>query len=170
MFTYRFAAALLAAMLIAPASAWSQSHEQDSQEVQTNGADQSTNNSPDHPESSSDDEPLEQHDEDESDGRAAFEEMFSQSGASSQGNEGDICGVILCMAGSSSSVAPHECKPYVKKYFEVRVYKHRRFKPVQTAIKRYKEVLMACPDASPGERDRINAMFGTLEFSPFVFN
>lgn len=105
---------------------------------------------------------------DEAEATAAYQEHAAKS-PSGGGDEGDICGVILCMSGSNS-VAPHECKPYVETYFKVRVYKRHRFRPIPTAIKRYDQVLNRCPDAEPRDRDRINAMFGTLEYSPFVFD
>lgn len=158
-------------LTFAGASAMGQTQDHDAAALQSMDANQrSTQRSvaADHSDSDRDDDALAQHDADE----AAAQEEYRQQQASqtAQGDEGDICGVILCMAGSTSSVAPHECKPYVQRYFEVRVYKRRKFRPVQTAARRYEKVLNACPDAEPQQRDRINAMFGMLEYSPFLFN
>jgi hypothetical protein len=92
---------------------------------------------------------------------------------SSHANEA-ACGVLLCMSDASSTSAPHQCKPYVEAYFDIRVYKKGTFKtkfdPVRTAKKRYETILAHCQDARQSDRDRIHAKFGMLQWSPFVFN
>lgn len=86
----------------------------------------------------------------------------------------DACGVLLCMSNPSSASAPHQCKPYVEAYFNIRVFKKGTFKtaydPVATAKKRYETILQQCGDARQVDRDRVHAKFGMLRWSPFVFN
>jgi TrbM protein len=83
----------------------------------------------------------------------------------------DPCAAVLCL--SSQKTAPQECKEEVEDYFEIRVYyRHhhkRHFDPGATATKRYKKVLDKCPEAEKKDKDNINAMYGTLEYSPFKY-
>lgn len=87
---------------------------------------------------------------------------------------GEVCAALLCMSGPDSSSAPHQCKPYVDAYFDIRVYKKGTFStafdPVKTANKRREVMLDACAEAREVDRERVHAKFGMLEYSPFVFN
>ncbi|CAG0904198.1 unnamed protein product [Darwinula stevensoni] len=113
--------------------------------------------------------------EDFDDAKARVEEALQQGqqASDSASPNGEICGILLCMSGEQDGVAPHECKPLVEAYFKIRVYKKgtfkTRFDPIRTAHKRYAEVLESCDSAEQKDRDRVNAMFGTLEYSPFVY-
>lgn len=93
--------------------------------------------------------------------------------ASAEGNDGsDICGALLCMSTLSTSSAPHECKKYVEPYFEVRAYKGGLaggFDPGRTMKKRREALDEKCPESREIDRERVNAKFGPLEFSPFAF-
>lgn len=94
--------------------------------------------------------------------------------AQAQDANGEVCAALLCMSGPDSSSAPHQCKPYVDAYFDIRVYKKGTFStafdPVRTANKRREVMLDACADAREIDRERVHAKFGMLERSPFVFN
>ena len=83
------------------------------------------------------------------------------------------CGVLLCMSGHNSA-APHECKPFVDAYFDIKVYHHGTFKtkfdPARTAAKRYETILGQCGEARQIDRDRVHVKFGHLEYNPFIFN
>lgn len=167
-----FRNSVFTSLLLLSSFAFAQSQDEDAAALQSLPADQRATQQHTGADSDSNDEEQEaraSQSEDEAEATVAYQEHAAKS-PSGGGDEGDICGVILCMAGGSNSVAPHECKPYVEAYFKVRVYKRRRFRPIPTAVKRYDEVLNQCPDAEPQDRDRINAMFGTLEYSPFVFD
>lgn len=87
---------------------------------------------------------------------------------------GEICSALLCMSGPEASSAPHQCKPYVDAYFDIRVYHHGTFStsfdPVKTAQKRREKMLDACAEAREVDRERVHAKFGMLEYSPFVFD
>lgn len=94
---------------------------------------------------------------------------------SASAQEGDeACAALLCMSSPSESSAPHECKPYVEAYFDIRVYKKGTFStafdPVRTAAKRYETILEQCGGARQIDRDRVHAKFGHLQYSPFLFN
>ena len=86
--------------------------------------------------------------------------------------QNDACAALLCMSGPGSA-APHECKPYVDSYFDIKVYRgsfSRRFDPVRTAQRRYETILEQCGDARQEDRDRLHVKFGHLEHNPFHFN
>jgi hypothetical protein len=87
---------------------------------------------------------------------------------------GEVCAALLCMSGPDSSSAPHQCKPYVEAYFDIKVYKHgtfsTKFDPVRTANKRREVMLDACAEAREVDREQVHAKFGMLEYSPFHFN
>lgn len=87
---------------------------------------------------------------------------------------GEVCAALLCMSGPDSSSAPHQCKPYVEAYFDIRVYKKgtfsTKFDPARTAKKRREVMLDACAEAREIDRERVHAKFGLLEYSPFHFN
>jgi hypothetical protein len=83
----------------------------------------------------------------------------------------DPCAAVICL--SQNKTAPHECKKEVEDYFKIRVYRERHskthFDPGATAAKRYEKVMDKCPDAEKKDKDNINAMYGTLEYSPFKY-
>jgi hypothetical protein len=83
--------------------------------------------------------------------------------------QNDACAALLCMSGPGSA-APHECRPYVDSYFDIKVYRHGRFHPVRTAQRRYDTILNQCGDARQEDRDRLHIRFGHLEHNPFHFN
>ena len=85
----------------------------------------------------------------------------------SQVKAGEPCGAVLCL--SNNETAPWECKEAVDGYFDIRVYRKRKFDPGATSIKRYQEVMDKCDGAQQSDKDRINAKYGTLEHSPFTF-
>lgn len=82
---------------------------------------------------------------------------------------GDPCGAVMCL--SINDTAPWQCSDHVNRYFNIRVYhgKHHEFDPGATAIKRYQEVMDKCPDAEQSDKDKVNAMYGMLEYFPFGF-
>jgi hypothetical protein len=80
---------------------------------------------------------------------------------------GDPCGAVLCM--SQNTQAPHECKDHVDDYFKIKVRKHGKFRPAETAQKRAATVLDKCEGIPAVDRERIHAKFGHLERSPFSF-
>lgn len=84
---------------------------------------------------------------------------------------GEPCGAVMCL--SHNDTAPHQCKDHVDGYFSIRVYrsqkKKRIFDPGATAIKRYQEVMDKCDGAKQSDKDRINAKYGMLEYSPFDY-
>lgn len=81
----------------------------------------------------------------------------------------DPCAAVVCLSNNTN--APHECKEAVEGYFSIKEYHRgtRAFDPAGTAIKRFREVMDKCPDARQEDKNRINAMFGALEHSPFQF-
>lgn len=91
--------------------------------------------------------------------------------AGSQVAFADPCGAVVCM--SHNETAPWQCKDHVDSYFNIRVYRshkhHRIFDPGATAIKRYQEVMEKCEGARQEDKDKINAKYGMLEYSPFSF-
>ena len=104
---------------------------------------------------------------------AALATTITLTSAHAQDAGNEACAALLCMSGPDSA-APHECKPFVEKYFEIRVYKKGTFStafdPARTAAKRYETILEQCGDARQIDRDRVHAKFGHLQYSPFAFN
>lgn len=82
---------------------------------------------------------------------------------------GDPCGAVMCLSVNQS--APWECRDHVDAYFDIRVYhgKHHHFDPGATAARRYQKVMDQCPDAEQEDKDKVNAMYGSLEHYPFEF-
>jgi hypothetical protein len=80
---------------------------------------------------------------------------------------GDPCGAVLCLSQNES--APHECKDHVADYFKIKVRRHGKFRPAETAKKRAATVLDKCEGVPDMDRERINAKYGSLERSPFSF-
>jgi len=85
----------------------------------------------------------------------------------------DPCGAVLCL--STNKTAPHQCKEHVDGYFSIKVRvkpcKHcgEVFDPGATAAKRYSEVMDKCDGARQQDKDYVNGMYGTLEYSPFDY-
>lgn len=94
--------------------------------------------------------------------------------AQAQDTGNEACAALLCMSSPDEASAPHQCKPFVDAYFDIRVYKKGTFStafdPAKTAKKRYDTILAQCGDARQIDRDRVHAKFGPLQYSPFVFN
>lgn len=92
--------------------------------------------------------------------------------AGTQAAMADPCGAVMCM--SHNETAPWQCKEHVDSYFNIRVYrshkKSRIFDPGATAIKRYQEVMDKCDGAKQEDKDKVNAKYGMLEYSPFSFS
>ena len=93
--------------------------------------------------------------------------------AQAQDVDRSACAALICMSGLNGA-APHECKPYVEDYFEIRVYKKgtfsTKFEPAKTAKKRHDTLLSVCEGAKQKDIDAVTAKFGFLEYSPFLFN
>lgn len=91
------------------------------------------------------------------------------SGGFSAAHASDPCAAVVCLSNNMN--APHQCKDAVDGYFQIKEYHRgtRAFDPGATALKRFREVMDKCPDARQTDKNRINAMFGTLEHSPFQF-
>lgn len=81
----------------------------------------------------------------------------------------DPCGAVMCLSVNGSS--PWQCGDHVNEYFNIRVYHGKKhvFDPGATAAKRYSEVMDQCPDAEQQDKDKVNAMYGSLEYFPFGF-
>lgn len=85
----------------------------------------------------------------------------------------DPCGAVLCL--STNKTAPHECKSHVDGYFSIKVkYKPCKkcgevFDPGATSAKRYSEVMDKCDGARQQDKDYVNGLYGTMEYSPFDY-
>lgn len=85
----------------------------------------------------------------------------------------DPCGAVLCL--STNKTAPHQCKEHVDGYFSIKVKRKpcrkcgEVFDPGATAAKRYTEVMDKCDGARQQDKDYVNGLYGTMEYSPFDY-
>lgn len=87
--------------------------------------------------------------------------------------DNDPCAAVMCL--SVNDKAPWECKGSIEGYFAIKEYFKpckkcgHRFDPPQAAAKRYREVLAKCEGARPEDREKIHALYGQMENSPFDY-
>lgn len=86
---------------------------------------------------------------------------------------GDPCAAVLCL--SHNDKLPWECKGAVDGYFDIREYFRPckkcgwKFDPPQAAARRYREVLERCEGVEAKDREKIHALYGQMEYSPFEY-
>lgn len=74
----------------------------------------------------------------------------------------DACGALFCMmAMAMGESLPHECHPYVRKYFEKVVFKKGKFKASQTAALR-RSFVDACLTGEDEMKKKVDDAFGRV--------
>lgn len=77
-----------------------------------------------------------------------------------KGDNPDACGAVLCLAGAvMTGSSPTGCSGYIRKYFEIQVWKHGNFRPDKTFDARGK-FLQQCRSTDANSRNSVQNKYG----------